>query len=83
MSQGMCLQPRESTKKIELSTLFQFPQDIPGYAGYRCLTRRLASACGSSYACRVGFHAVSGVHAHQGQCVFGHAVDALIETRIS
>jgi len=32
---GHCANPRESTKKFELSTLFQYPHDIPGYAGYR------------------------------------------------
>jgi len=34
-AQGKCAVPREGTKKFELSTLFQYPQDIPGYAGYR------------------------------------------------
>jgi len=33
--QGICRNEREGTKNFELQTLFQYPQSIPGYAGYR------------------------------------------------
>lgn len=33
--QGMCQAERLGTKNFELQTLFQYPQAIPGYAGYR------------------------------------------------
>ena len=34
-SQGVCPGERTGTKNFELQTLFQYPQNIPGYAGYR------------------------------------------------
>jgi len=34
-SQGLCHAGREGTKNFELQKLFQYPQNIPGYAGYR------------------------------------------------
>jgi len=33
--QGLCTEPRESTKNFEQQILFQFPHQIPGYGGYR------------------------------------------------
>lgn len=33
--QGMCVKPRVGTKNIELCTLFQYPHQLPGYAGFR------------------------------------------------
>ena len=34
-AQGMGVDPRISTKRIELQTLFQYPHHLPGYAGYQ------------------------------------------------
>lgn len=34
-TQGVCTGERTGTKNFELQTLFQYPQNIPGYAGYR------------------------------------------------
>ena len=34
-AQGVCPAERTGTKNFELQTLFQYPQNIPGYAGYR------------------------------------------------
>ena len=36
--QGQCPAPREGTKAFELQTLFQYPHQVPGYAGYRPVT---------------------------------------------
>jgi len=33
--QGVCQADRMGTKNFELQTLFQYPQAVPGYAGYR------------------------------------------------
>jgi hypothetical protein len=36
--QGKCVVRREGTKNFELQTLFQYPHQLPGYAGYRAQT---------------------------------------------
>lgn len=33
--QGLCVKERTGTKNFELQTLFQYPQQMPGYSGYR------------------------------------------------
>jgi len=38
MAHGVCPKPREGTKNFRLSTLFQYPHQIPGYGGYRPIT---------------------------------------------